>query len=268
VEGRWVDVEGGRLRLDCAGEGPPLVLLHAGVADRRMWQPQLEALADRYRLIAYDRRGFGESHSDDVPFSAVDDLIAVLDAQKLDTVALVGCSQGGRIAIDAALARPERVSALALVAPALSGFDDDDFDYPPAVIELDEALTAAEEAGDLATVNSLEARAWLVGMDGDPDRLPPELHALFEDMNAIALRAGPLTREQEPPSAIARLAELTQPVLLAWGDLDLPVQDAICELLASRLPDVRTLPMPGTAHLGSLEQPERFNAALVAFLGA
>lgn len=266
MDARWVDVAGGRLRLDCAGEGPPLVLLHAGVADRRMWGPQFEALSDRYRLIAYDRRGFGESHSDDVPFSAVDDLIAILDALGLGEVTLVGCSQGGRIAIDAALAHPDRVQALALVAPALSGFDDDDFDYPPAVIELGEALTAAEDAGDLATVNALEARAWLIGMAGDPKRLAPELHALFEDMNAIALRAAPLTQERQPPSAIPRLGELRQPVLLAWGDLDLPVQDAICELLARRLPDVRTLPMPGTAHLCSLEQPERFNRGLLEFL--
>ncbi|NMO22138.1 alpha/beta hydrolase, partial [Pyxidicoccus fallax] len=104
-----------------AGRGPAMVFLHAGVADRRMWRAELAAFAPTHHALAYDGRGFGESRGAPEPFSHVDDLGAVLDAVGAREAVLVGCSHGGRVALDFTLAHPDRVRGLVLVAPAVSG---------------------------------------------------------------------------------------------------------------------------------------------------
>ncbi|MEO1400659.1 MAG: alpha/beta fold hydrolase [Cyanobacteria bacterium J06635_1] len=98
-----------------------MLLLHAGVADRHMWRHQIADLSDQYHTIAYDRRGFGETIAPDEAFSHVEDLREVLEHLGISAVALIGCSQGERIAIDFALTYPQRVTALGLIAPAVSG---------------------------------------------------------------------------------------------------------------------------------------------------
>ena len=105
------------------GGGQPVVFLHAAVADRRMWHHQLAALASRYHVIAFDRRGFGETPAVDEAYSQTADSFAVLDhlVERGWPVVLVGCSQGGHIAIDDALASPDRVAGLVLIAPSVSG---------------------------------------------------------------------------------------------------------------------------------------------------
>jgi pimeloyl-ACP methyl ester carboxylesterase len=140
------------IAVEAVGDGAPVVLLHAGVADRRMWGAQVAALAAAgFRAIAYDRRGFGETlHADDA-YSQVGDLVAVLDAcAPCAPPILVGCSQGGRIAIDAALAHPERVSRLLLVAPAISGAPEPS-SLPPAIQAWIDRVERAEAAGRRAS---------------------------------------------------------------------------------------------------------------------
>ena len=103
------------------GKGHPLIFLHAGVADRRMWRSQMAELSDAYQTVAYDRRGFGETTTADESFSNVADLRAVLDQLAIPTLSLIGCSQGGRVVIDFTLAYPARVKKLVLIGPAVSG---------------------------------------------------------------------------------------------------------------------------------------------------
>ena len=128
---------------DVTGEGACVVLLHAGVADRRMWRTTCETLSDKFKCIAYDRRGFGDSTSPDEPFRSIDDLDAVIQHFGCDGAHLIGSSQGGRIAIDYALAKPKRVLSLVLVAPALSGALVPS-SYPPTVQLLMDELEQAE----------------------------------------------------------------------------------------------------------------------------
>ena len=140
-----VDVPGGALAADrWPGDGPTVVLLHAGVADRRGWT----AVADRLAaagldVVAYDRRGFGDTPPGDAPFTHLDDLRAVLDATAGDRPAwLVGNSMGGALALDAALALPERVAGLVLLAPGVSGTPEVE-DLDPATLALDARLETA-----------------------------------------------------------------------------------------------------------------------------
>ena len=99
---------------DVTGEGACVVLLHAGVADRRMWRTICEALSGKFKCIAYDQRGFGDSTSPDEAFRNIDDLDAVIRHFGCERAHLIGSSQGGRIAIDYALAKPENVLSLVL----------------------------------------------------------------------------------------------------------------------------------------------------------
>jgi pimeloyl-ACP methyl ester carboxylesterase len=257
------------LAIDAAGDGMPVVFLHAGVADRRMWRQQLDALGEanhRYRAIAYDRRGFGDSlHADDA-YTQVDDLFRVIDATTSGAPAvLVGCSQGGRIAIDAALAQPARVRALVLVAPAVSGEPDDD-DHPPAIRAWIARVEAAEAAADIDAVNALEAHAWLDGPLAAEGRVGGEARALFLAMNDIALRAETRGEAMHPPSAYARVRELAVPTLVIFGELDFPHIARRCRYLAAEIPRATLTAWPDAAHLPSLEQPQHFNEILLQFL--
>ena len=110
-----------RLATTAAGSGDVIIFLHAGVADRRMWRPQLDAFAAGHRVVAYDRRGFGETACTPEPFSHLDDLRAVHRATTAEPALLVGCSMGGGLAMDYALAHPAAVRALVLVGSAVSG---------------------------------------------------------------------------------------------------------------------------------------------------
>ncbi|HKE51495.1 MAG TPA: alpha/beta hydrolase, partial [Actinomycetes bacterium] len=118
-----ISVPDGTLAADESGSGTPVMLLHAGVGDSRMWDPVVERLRDRYRLLRYDARGYGRTPAPTAPFSMLGDLLAVLDYFGLDRVHLVGCSMGGQISMDCAIAHPDRVRTLTLLAPGLSGYE-------------------------------------------------------------------------------------------------------------------------------------------------
>ena len=274
-----VPVGPARLRVDQTGDPAAplhLVFLHAGIADRRMWADQQRALAARCHTLAYDRRGFGETEVDAasaVPapaaFSHVGDLIGLLDARRIDRAVLVGCSQGGRIAIDAALAHPARVRGLVLIAPALSGEPEPPASaFPPVIGQRFGELQAAFDRGDLAAANEIETRLWLDGPLQPPGRVGGAARALVLDMNAIALRRGPPAGETEPPSACERLGELRLPTLLLCGSFDFPTQIALVERLAQQIAGARSQAIEGVAHLPSVERPQIVNAALERYLDA
>jgi len=252
--------------IDCAyemaGDGPPVVLLHAGIADSRMWAAQFDALATNHTVIAYDRRGFGRTRPAPGPFNHVDDLAALLGYLGIKRTALVGCSQGSRIALDFALAHPDQVSRIVLSAPSVSGFR---YDGPPP--RQADAIDAAEAAGDLARVNELEMQIWVDGPRRAPDAVASSVRRLVAEMNAIAL-ANEGVGEERPPDrpAAGRLGEVGAPVLLVVGELDAAITLAVAEALAGGLPNVRRVDLLA-AHLPNMEQPEAFNRAVGPFLG-
>jgi pimeloyl-ACP methyl ester carboxylesterase len=252
-----VPVPGGGLAAErWTGRAPTVVLLHAGVADRRSWTGTAERLTGTFDLVAYDRRGFGDSPPGAAPFRPVDDLAAVLDEVAVGPCWLVGSSQGGRIALDFTLDFPDRVAGLVLLAPAVSGAPDPD-QVDPDTQRLDDLIEAADAAGDLAEVNRLEAWMWLDGPAGPEGRVSGAPRDLALAMNAIALRHDAEDRAlASEVDAWHRLDEIRVPVTVAWGDLDVPVLIDRSRHLAGHLPNVHGLVIPQTAHLPYLERPD------------
>ncbi|MXU66030.1 alpha/beta fold hydrolase [Oceanomicrobium pacificus] len=263
-----LDIPSGRARLFAveSGEGRPVVCLHAGVADHRMYLPLHAAMSDRARLLSYDRREFGRTRAPDEPFSHVADLAAVIAARDLAPAVLVGCSQGGRIAIDFALRWPDRVAGLFLVAPAVSGMPAPRLDADLAALEAE--IDAAYEVEALERINRLERQAWLDGPRAAPGRVSGAARDLFSRMNMDALRQPELLQEQEPPEAWHRVAEIACPVRIFCGTLDFPYKIAAAEYLAAQMPGAAFAPLDGMAHMPFLEDPALMAGRVGAFLDA
>ena len=250
-----------------AADGPCSVLLHAGVADRRAWRDVAPALHARGAdVVAYDRRGFGETPASAEPFRHVDDLLGLLDRPAW----LVGNSQGGLISLDAALLAPESVAGLVLIAPAVSGAPELDVgDLDPAIAALEASIEEADAAGDLDAVNRLEMHYWLDGPTSQEGRIGGEARELALDMNAIALRSGmPEDAGASGLDAWSRLEEIRAPATIVWGELDHPELIAICRALADRLGNVRAaIELHGVAHLPSLERPGEVSEIIATAMG-
>jgi len=258
------DVNGASFYYEVAGEGEPLVLVHAGIADGRMWEGQIEAFARRYQVIRYDQRGFGRTAMVEGPYSHHDDLRGLLDSLGVERAHLVGCSMGGGAVLDFALGYPERAGALVLVGSAVSGFEGN-FEPPEQWGE----LVAADEAGDLERVCELEVRIWVDGPGRRPEDVDAALRDLVYEMNLIALKneASGLGEEVAPdPPAADRLSEVRSPSLVMVGDSDQPRTLAAADLLARELPNARRVVMRNTAHLPNMERPEEFNGIVLDFL--
>jgi 3-oxoadipate enol-lactonase len=252
-----------------ADERHPLLLLHAGVADSRMWEPIRPRLERERRVLAPDLLGYGERPLPKREYSDVDELVELLDAQGIDRAAVVGASYGGRVAVDLALSHPDRVAALVLAAPALGGWDWS-ADVRSFGAREDELL----ESGDLDGAVDLNLRTWVDGRGRGPGEVDPAVRTLVGEMqrrafalllDAHASEPYPEERELEPAAA-QRLAELTAPTLVVAGDLDLPDFPAIAARIADEAPNARVLTLNGVAHLVSLERPELFAELVLAYL--
>lgn len=241
-----------------------VVLLHAGVADRRAWTDVAERLADDgLEVVAYDRRGYGESPwAADMTFSELADLDAVLDRVGPGPVWVVGNSRGGTLALDAAVARAERVAGVVLVAGVPSGWQRGDEEPAEVAREapvdaLDARMSEARAAGDLDELARLQTHLWLDGPMQPEGRVSGSARELATGMARTALGWGmPEDAGATGVAAWPQLGGLTMPVVAAWGDLDVPEELAWYELTAKRIPGARVVVLRGCAHLPSLERPD------------
>jgi pimeloyl-ACP methyl ester carboxylesterase len=259
-ESLLIDVDGGRLygeRWAGGASGPPLILLHAGVCDRRSWQAAAPALTAMGDVVAYDRRGFGETPSGTRDFRHVDDLLRVLDEVTGEPAWLIGSSNGGGLALDAALTHPGRVAGLVLLSPGVSGSPDGDEGLDPDTERLAAALTRALDEGDLATANRLETWLWLDGPAGPENRVSGPARDLALAMNGIVLANGaPEGAGRSGLDTWSQLETIGTTTLVAWGDLDIPLLIEECRTLVARLPKADHYVIEGTAHLPYLERPD------------
>jgi len=249
-----------------AGRGPAVVLLHAGIADARMWDPQFDALARDHRVLRIDLAGYGRSPLEPGPLCHAEDVALAMDRHDMPSATLVGASFGGAVALDLALGRPERVDALVLAAAPLG-----DTDWSPELRAAWGREEEALEAGDLDTAVEDVVRFWVDGPGRPAGSAPADVRGLVAQMQRRAFELQlPLDGQVDETELVAdpgaRLGELDRPVLVIDGEHDVPDFRAVARRLAAELPDARALTIAGAAHLPSLEQPEAFEEALGAFL--
>jgi pimeloyl-ACP methyl ester carboxylesterase len=260
----FADINGARIYYEVAGDGRPLLLLHAGVADSRMWDDQWQPFTRRYRAIRYDIPGFGRSRYPDGPYAAHEDPAGLLRSLGVERAHVVGVSWGGRIALDFTLAHPEMVTALVLVCPSVSGED------PSEAVRLfgteEEALL---ERGDLAAAAELNVRMWVDGPRRTPEQVEHSVRERVREMQhhafTVPVPEGVEGIELEPP-AIERLGEVRVPTLVAVGDHDIEEKLAIADRLAAEISGARKVVFPGAAHMVTMEQPADFNRIVLDFL--
>jgi 3-oxoadipate enol-lactonase len=234
------------------GTGPPVVLLHEGVVDSRIWDRVVSLLAAELRVIRYDQRGYGRSPMWTEPYSPVDDLFSVVDAAGVERAVLVGASRGGRIALEAVLERPDRVSALVLVGSGLSGHPLD-LDVTP---EQEARWASAEATADYTAMAELDMEFWApLGTD-------ERLRTMFVD-NARASNSDDPAVELE---AASRLGEIRVPTLIVTGARDVAAMTDIGDLLRREIADAESAVIEDADHMIPWRCPRELSDLVLRFL--
>ncbi|MBA2681736.1 MAG: alpha/beta hydrolase [Ktedonobacteraceae bacterium] len=261
----FLDVQAASLYYEVAGKGYPLLLLHAGVADSRMWDDQFPIFAQHYRTLPYDLRGFGQSRWESGPFASYEDPVALFNLLGVQKAHVIGISFGAIVALDFALAHPERVASLVLVAPSVGGTQPSE-----QIRRFSQEEDALVEKGDLPAATELNLRFWVDGPQRTATQVNPTVRQRVYEMqyHAFTVPMPEDADEQElQPSAITRLADVRVPTLIIVGDLDLPEKLELTAHLASSIPGARSEIITGAAHMVSMEQPQQFNRIVLNFLG-
>jgi pimeloyl-ACP methyl ester carboxylesterase len=241
---------------DTGGTGIPVVFLHANTGSSRVWEYQIPAFtAAGYRLIAFDRRGWGRTEPEPsaAPGTAADDLARLLDKLGIERIHLVGTAGGGFVALDFALSYPGRLRSL-VVANSIGGVQDPDFlesgrrlrppqfdALPPELRELGPSYRAANPEG---------TQRWV-------------------DLEKISRPAGPRAPAQPLRNRLSfsLLETIRTPTLLLTGGADMYAPPPVMDLFAKRIQNAQTVIVPEAGHSTYWEQPEAFNRAVLEFIG-
>ncbi|CAL9357525.1 Pimeloyl-[acyl-carrier protein] methyl ester esterase [Streptomyces sp. enrichment culture] len=254
----------GNLVHRAAGTGPPLVLLHGGFLDHRMWDDQVPAFAATHRVIAPDTRGHGASANATRPFRQTDDLAALLRHLDTGPAVLVGVSMGAGIAVDTALEHPDLVRALVVTG---AGTSEPDFRDPwttAVLADWERALAAGDVEGWLA--------AFLRFVPGPHRRMADVDPEVVRRQREMALATITKHTAGEPDHRVpvqdtwARVAKIDVPVLAVHGGLDSDDHHRMADRLVRSVPGARAVTVDGAAHYPGMERPDVYNALVSEFL--
>jgi pimeloyl-ACP methyl ester carboxylesterase len=247
------------MRYDEAGHGEPVVLLHSGVGDRRMWEPQWVRLAAEFRVVRCDLRGYGDTPLPPGPFTWSEDVADLLDHLGMPSASVVGSSFGGRIALDLAATRPERVRRLVLLCPGFRGLeqnpDADAFDRK------EEELLAA---GDHDGFVELNVATWLgPDVDAGAAELVRTMQRRALEVQ-LAAESGP--EQPEPVPVDVDPAAIGTPATIVTGRHDMDHFRAVAKHLAGTMPRARLVELDWAGHLPSMERPDEITDLLIEAL--
>lgn len=261
VDSGFVEVEGGKFFYQATGSGPALIMIHDGLIHSATWDAQFAAFADRYRVIRWDRRGYGRSDPPTAPFSNVDDLLALMKALDIERATLMGCSAGGLLAISFALEHPDRVSALVLVGPIVSGLGFSDHFI----------TRGGRGMPDKDAPVAKQIEYWT---GKDPWILAPSSKAAKRKMKKL-LTANPQNLTGSAPHArwpkepaLGRLGQIHVPALIVVGEADIPDVHAHVGAIQAGIAGSERVVLTRAGHLVHMEVPEAFNQVVLDFLEA
>lgn len=271
----FADVNGTRIYYEAAGEGHPLVLLHSGYSNRKLWDDQFEVFAQFYKVIRYDLRGSGASAvvtAEAPPYADWEDLYELLRFLEIEKTYLLGVSGGGATAIDFTLAHPEMVDALIPVSMGVSGFDFGEWIGTSPLHDAFARQSEAFESGDVNRMVELSLPLWAEGPERTAEQISPSARERIREMCIYNwTRSNDLTAPPaqtiEPP-ALRRLAEIETPTLIIVGKQDVPVILEIGDILSERIEGARKVVFPDAGHHLNMEKPEEFNRVVLDFLQA
>ncbi|HEX8218849.1 MAG TPA: alpha/beta hydrolase [Chloroflexia bacterium] len=262
-----IEAAAGPLYYEVAGQGHPLLLIHAGIADHRMWDDQWELYSSRYRVIRYDTRGFGSTPILDRDYSNRQDIHDLLSHLGVDKTYIVGVSRGGQIATDFTLEHPEMVDGLVLVGAGIGGLTDGPEPTPEEAQAFEEG-EAAESKEDWEGLAEIDVRVWVDGFGRPGGRGDEHVREKVRQMCLENYRR-PYGSGQpvvlDPPAA-GRLGEIKVPTLVMVGEYDVSEAQANADALAARIPGARKVVIAGTAHVPNMERPDEFDRLVLDFL--
>lgn len=255
--------QGNTLSYQMQGVGVPLVFIHSGGLDQEMWRPQIDYFSPKFQVIAYDLRGQGKSSYTNNQALEIDDLLAILHTEHIQQCVLVGCSLGSIIALDLALAYPEKVAKLVLVSPGLVGFQEHNQEYLDVLATY---ITQIESKNLIAAKMSLKQlcfygpHRWQVSNLAKDIYVDQQLQNFIQSGNFSRI---PQLKEFNP---LNRLSTILCPVLSIYGKLDYEYIHENVDKLEALVTNHTSVSIDHTAHLPGLESPDEFNKALLNFL--
>jgi pimeloyl-ACP methyl ester carboxylesterase len=259
VQSGFIEVDGGKIFYEVNGEGPVIMMIHDGILHRETWDGQFGAFAENYRVIRWDRRGYGRSSKPQASFINCDDLFAVMKGLKIERAAIVGCSSGGLLAMEFAVAHPEMVSSLVLVGPIVSGFGFSEHFLKRGDRGIPSRNAPVEE----------EIRYWC---ERDPWILAPASKAARERMKSLLSTnpqnisgAAGFSRPPGPPVRDS-LSEIKVPTLIIAGESDMPDVHAHTGVIQAGIEGSKRVVLNHSGHLCHMEVPEVFNEVVLRFL--
>jgi 3-oxoadipate enol-lactonase len=257
VDSGYVNTDGGKLFYEIAGKGQNIVLLHDGMVNRQIWDEQFPVLAKSYRVVRYDRRGYGKSSDPQVQYSHIDDLNQVFIQLKIEKAVIFGMSSGGRLAIDFTLTYPEKVKGLVLVGAVVSGFG-----YTSHMNTRGGNLNPQSGTSDPASIDKYFI------MDD-----PYEIYSGNTKAKEKVMKLLPnLARDNKVPTrpaakvAIRFLSEIKVPALILVGEYDIPDVHAHAGAINAGIPNSKREIVPKSGHLIPIEQPALFNEMVMNYL--
>jgi pimeloyl-ACP methyl ester carboxylesterase len=264
----YIETNGTKLYYEVMGEGHPLVLIHGGYMDRRMWDDQFAVFARHYRLVRYDVRGFGKSELPQVLYADRQDLYALLTSLGIEKTYLLGLSLGGMVAIDFTLAYPQMVDALILVGSPVPGYPQEPLFTKEQMEEHMRRWTPFEDA-----MKRRDIAAMVDCLMQDPTLVPsPKYPAARERVRenlseySFAWVLDPAARQELEPPANERLGEIHVPTLIIVGADDHFQLHKNADKLEQDIPDVKRVTISETHHMPNMEKPEVFNRIVLDFL--
>jgi len=264
IKADFATVGKGKMYFEMAGTGKPLLLLHSGIADHRMWAEQRSEFSRHFQVIMPDFRGYGRSPAPNESFRHYEDIHGLIQHLRFTSVNIAGCSLGGKMAIEMAIAYPEMVSRLILIAPGMTGYEYRDKE----TLAKDAILEGLIASGKREEVADMLVDIWVVGLKRDRETVDSAARALVREMILDNYSSVTDQFPETPPGfdVMSRLVEIRAPTLVMIGDSDLPDMQSISQLVADRIRGAKRLLIPGAAHLPNLENSTVFNQSVIDFL--
>ncbi len=256
----YLDVPGGKIYYEVAGTGDWIVLVHDGNLHSVTWDDQFSVYARDYRVVRYDRRGYGKSSYPDKPYSNIEDLEEVFRQLNIDKATVMGMSAGGALSIDFTLAHPEKVTRLVLVGAVVSGYV-----FSEHGMTRGGRLTQEIRSDPAKLADYMCHRDPYTFWEGNPEARTRGYAYLMSSLQNYRLDKYRFLRGPARP-ALPNLKEIRVPTIIVVGEYDLPDCHAAAGVIEAGIAGSIRIVLPRSAHIAPLEQPAAFNELTLAFM--